>query len=126
MKKVIDPEQNALGAYSPALRVGKRLYISGQIPLDPETGNILSDDIARATTVVMRKIKTLVDAAGLGMHDIVKTTIYLRDMDDFAVVNAAYEAELDAPYPARATVAVSALPKNAALEIEAIAEADES
>ncbi|MGF1509448.1 MAG: RidA family protein [Myxococcota bacterium] len=118
-----DSAPAALGPYSQALQVTgatQMLFCSGQIPLDPVTGN-LEDEPAEATKVCMNNLRVVLAAGGMSLQDVVKTTIYLRDMADFAAVNEAYGSFFEGPPPARATVQVSALPKNARVEIDAIA-----
>jgi 2-iminobutanoate/2-iminopropanoate deaminase len=111
----------AIGPYSPAIAVGEWLFISGQIPLDPSTGLLIDGGIAAETRRVLDNIGALLTAAELSFADVVRTTIYLADMSDFAAVNEIYAAYFPAPAPARATVQVSRLPKDARLEIDAIA-----
>lgn len=109
-----------VGPYSPALRCGKWVFISGQIPLD-SLGNLVTGDIHQQTERVLANIKTQLEAAGCSMADVCKTTIFLRDMEDFAAVNTIYRLAFPEPFPARSTVGVAALPKDAQIEIEAIA-----
>jgi len=111
----------AIGPYSPALRAGEWLFVSGQIGLDPATGQLVEGGIAAQTRRVLDNIGALLKAAGLSFSDVVRTTIFLADMNDFASVNEIYAAYFPAPAPARATVQVSRLPKDARLEIDAIA-----
>ena len=111
----------AIGPYSHAVRTGQLLFISGQVPIDPATGNLVDGDIAAQTQRVMRNLDAVLKAAGLSLNDVVRTTIFLVDMNDFAAVNAAYGTFFSDPYPARATVQVSRLPKDARVEIDAIA-----
>ena len=111
----------AIGPYSPALRAGEWLFVSGQIGLDPSTGQLVEGGIAAQTRRVLDNIGALLRAAGLSFSDVVRTTIFLADMNDFASVNEIYAAYFPAPAPARATVQVSRLPKDARLEIDAIA-----
>lgn len=111
----------AIGPYSQAVRVSKFLFLSGQIPLDPSTGELVSGTIEEETTRVMENIKAVLAAAGADMASIVKTTIFLTDLGDFAVVNATYGKYFTADPPARSTVQVAALPKGARVEIECIA-----
>jgi len=109
-----------VGPYSPALRCGNWIFISGQIPLDP-LGNLIIGDILQQTERVLYNIKTQLEAAGCSMADVCKTTIFLRNMEDFAAVNTIYSLAFPEPFPARSTVEVTALPKGARIEIEAIA-----
>jgi 2-iminobutanoate/2-iminopropanoate deaminase len=113
-----------LGPYSQAVRVGDTLYTSGQIPIDPATGNLVPGGIAEQTTRVLDNLKAVLTAAGLDLAHVVKTTVFLKDLADFAAMNAIY-AKYFAPEgvvaPARSTVQVAALPKDSLVEIECIA-----
>jgi 2-iminobutanoate/2-iminopropanoate deaminase len=111
----------AIGPYSQGVRAGDYIFFSGQIPLDPTTGEVVGDDIAAQTERVMANMEALLNAAGLGFGQVVKTTIYLTDMNDFAVVNGIYGRHFSGTFPARATVQVAALPKGVGVEIEWIA-----
>lgn len=111
----------AIGPYSPALRVGNLLFLSGQIPLDPATGQIVEGDIKAQATRVLENIGGLLRAAGADFPHVARTTIFLADMGDFAAVNEIYAQYFSAPYPARATVEVARLPKDVRIEIDAIA-----
>jgi 2-iminobutanoate/2-iminopropanoate deaminase len=111
----------AIGPYSHAVRSGQLLFVSGQVPIDPATGNLVDGDISAQTQRVMQNIDAVLRAAGLSLKDVVRTTIFLADMNDFAAVNAVYGTFFSDPYPARATVQVSRLPKDARVEIDAIA-----
>jgi 2-iminobutanoate/2-iminopropanoate deaminase len=111
----------AIGPYSPAVRVGNLLFLSGQIPLDPASGQLLEGDIRAQTTRVLQNIGELLKAGGATFADVVRTTIFLADMGDFAVVNEIYATYFSAPYPARATVQVARLPRDVRVEIDAIA-----
>lgn len=111
----------ALGPYSQAVQAGEFLYCSGQIPLVPATGEMVVGGIAEQTVQVMENLKQVLHAAGTDFSSVVKTTIYLADMSDFATVNEQYGGYFEALAPARATVQVAALPKNARIEIEAVA-----
>jgi 2-iminobutanoate/2-iminopropanoate deaminase len=113
----------AIGPYSQAVRAGELLFLSGQIPLDPATGEIVAGDVASQTERVMKNLAAVLGAAGRGLDDVVKTTIYLVDLGSFATVNEVYGRFFRAPYPARATVQVAALPRGALVEIDAIARA---
>jgi 2-iminobutanoate/2-iminopropanoate deaminase len=110
-----------IGPYSAALRAGSLVFISGQIPLDPATGRIVEGDVAAQTRRVLDNIAALLDAAALGLGDVVRTTIYLADMNDFAAVNEVYRTYFSEPYPARSTVQAARLPRDARIEIDAIA-----
>lgn len=116
----------AIGPYSQAVRVGDTLYASGQVALDPVTGQLVEGGVPEQTVRVFENIKAVLQEAGLGLADVVKTTVFLKNMSDFAAMNAIYERYL-APEgvvaPARSTIAVAALPKDALVEIEVIAKA---
>ncbi len=111
----------AIGPYSQAIRAGSLVFLSGQIPLDPATGALVQGDIAAQTTRVMENLRAVLAAAGCSFADVVRTTIYLVDLAHFATVNETYGRFFEAPFPARATVQVAALPKGAQVEIDAIA-----
>ena len=111
----------AIGPYSQAVRVGDLVFCSGQIPLDPATGALVEGDFAVHTRRVLDNLAAVLAGAGLGMNDVVRTTIYLVDLADFAEVNRIYVEYFAAPYPARSTVQAAALPKNARVEIDVIA-----
>jgi len=111
----------AIGPYSHAVRAGQLLFISGQVPIDPATGELVDGDITAQTQRVMKNLDAVLRAGGLSFRDVVRTTIFLADMGDFASVNSVYGTFFSEPYPARATVQVSRLPKNARVEIDAIA-----
>jgi 2-iminobutanoate/2-iminopropanoate deaminase len=119
----------AIGPYSQAIRTGDTLYTSGQIPIDPKTGAFVSGGITEQTTQVLENLKAILAQAGLDMIHVVKTTVFLKDMKDFAAMNEVYARYL-APEgiipPARSTVQVAALPKDALVEIEVIAKDDTS
>ena len=123
MRKVISTEQApaAVGPYSQAIRAGHYLFVSGQLPIDPATGQLLEGSIADQTRQVLENILAILRAAGLQKSNLVKTTVYLSNMDDFTAVNEVYAAIFDKEPPARACVEVSRLPKDALIEIEAIA-----
>jgi 2-iminobutanoate/2-iminopropanoate deaminase len=111
----------AIGPYSPAIRAGNLLFLSGQIPIDPATGTLVDGDIAAQTEQVMRNICALLGAAGAGVEHLVRTTVFLADMDEFAAMNECYARFLADPPPARATVQVARLPRDVRVEIDAIA-----
>lgn len=111
----------AIGPYSQAVRSGGTLYISGQLPVDPDTGAIAAEDAAGQARQSLENIKAILEEAGLGMDAVVKTTVLLADMADFAAMNEVYGAYFSEPYPARAAFQVAALPKGAKVEIEAVA-----
>jgi len=110
----------AIGPYSQAIRAGGLVFTAGQIGLDPGTGELVDGVVAQAERA-LRNLTAVLDAAGTSFERVVKTTIFLADMGDFAAVNEAYAAHVSSPYPARSTVAVRELPKGALVEIEAIA-----
>jgi len=111
----------AIGPYSQAVIADGFLFVSGQIPLDPETGQIVSGSIEDEAVRVMSNLSAILEEAGVGMADIVKTTIYLTDLADFAKVNEVYGRYFSSDPPARVTVQVAGLPKGARMEIDAIA-----
>ncbi|MCA9647167.1 MAG: RidA family protein [Polyangiaceae bacterium] len=111
----------AIGPYSQAVRTGDLLFLSGQIPLDPKSGELVSGSVADETHRVMQNLGAVLKAAGSGYGDVVKTTIYLMDMADFTQVNEVYATYFDENPPARATVQVAGLPKGVRVEIDAIA-----
>jgi 2-iminobutanoate/2-iminopropanoate deaminase len=111
----------AIGPYSQAIQSGDLVFLSGQVPIDPSTGELVAGDIAAQTERVLDNLGAVLAAAGCGFADVVKTTIYLVDLNDFQVVNQTYAKRFLAAPPARATVQVSALPKGARVEIDAIA-----
>lgn len=113
----------AIGPYVQGVDLGSMIITSGQIPVDPKTGNV-ADDIAAQTRQSLDNVQAIVEAAGLKVGDIVKTTVFVKDLNDFATVNATYEAffsEHQASFPARSCVEVARLPKDVKIEIEAIA-----
>ena len=111
----------AIGPYSPAIRAGQLLFVSGQIALDPATGQMIDGDIGAQTRRVLDNVGALLKAAGLSFPDVVRTTIFLADINDFASVNEIYGTYFSPPAPARATVQVARLPKDARVEIDVIA-----
>lgn len=111
----------AIGPYSPALRAGNVLFISGQIPIDPATGALTGGDITAQTERVMRNIGALLTAAGLGFEHVVRTTVFLADLGEFAAMNDCYARFVTDPPPARSTVQVARLPRDVKVEIDAIA-----
>jgi reactive intermediate/imine deaminase len=111
---------DAIGPYSQAVKVGNTVWLSGQIPLDPETMEMVDGDAGAQATQVFRNLEAVADAAGGSLNDAVKINISLTDLDDFAAVNEVMSRFLAEPYPARACVQVAALPRGAAVEIEAI------
>ena len=122
-KKIINtPEAPAaIGPYSQAVVAGGVMYMSGQIALDPESGEMLEGDVEAQTEQVIKNMSAVLNAYGLGFEHLVRTTIFLVDMDDFSKVNAIYGEQFDEAPPARATVAVAQLPRGAKVEIDGIA-----
>ncbi|HEX8255360.1 MAG TPA: RidA family protein [Chthoniobacterales bacterium] len=127
MKQIISTTEApaAVGPYSQAVRVGQFVFTAGQIPLDPKTGQIVSQDIAEQTRRVLDNLTAVLKADNLTFGHIVKTTIFLMDMNDFQAVNEIYASYFNAQPPARSTVQVSGLPKGARVEIECIAVSDQ-
>lgn len=124
MKKVICTSKapSAIGPYSQAIQVGNLVYTSGQIPIDPTTGKIVDGGIKEQTCQSLLNIKAILEEGGLTMNNVVKTTVFMADMNDFADMNTVYADFFAEPYPARSAVAVKSLPKGALVEIEVIAE----
>ena len=110
----------AIGPYSQAIRAGSTVYLSGQIPLDPATGELVAGGIEAQTVRVFENLKAVADAAGGSLRQAVKINIYLTDLSHFATVNAVMARYFEQPYPARATLGVAALPRGAAVEADAI------
>jgi 2-iminobutanoate/2-iminopropanoate deaminase len=110
----------AIGPYSQAIRAGELLFVSGQVPLDPATGELIEGDVAAQTHRVLQSLEAIVRAAGATLDDVVKTTVYLADMNDFVAMNRVYATWFANPAPARAAVQVARLPKDAQIEIDAI------
>lgn len=123
MKKIIHTENAPapIGPYSQAVRIDSFLYLSGQIAIDPATGVYTPADAAKETQQVMRNLGAVLDAAGLSFAHVIKTSIFLKDMNDFSKVNEVYGQYFSADFPARETVQVSVLPKDARVEISMIA-----
>jgi len=111
----------AIGPYSQAIQAGNTIYVSGQLPIDPATGAFAGDDIASQTRQSLTNMKNILIEAGTDMSAVVKTTVLLADIADFAAMNAVYAEFFSAPYPARAAFQVACLPKNALVEIECVA-----
>jgi len=111
----------AIGPYSQGAVAGGFLFTAGQIALDPATGEVVAGDVAAQATRVLQNLAAVLSAAGASWSDVVKTTVYLQDMNDFAKVNEAYSAALGAARPARTTVAVAGLPRGVRVEIDAVA-----
>ena len=124
MKKVISTSKApaAIGPYSQAIQVGNLVYTSGQIPIDPATGVFAEGGIKEQTRQSLLNVKAILEEAGLTMNDVVKTTVFMADMNDFADMNAVYATFFSEPYPARSAVAVKTLPKGALVEIEVVAD----
>jgi 2-iminobutanoate/2-iminopropanoate deaminase len=118
---ITSAKSKPIGPYSPAIDTGDLLFISGQIPLDAATGKLVAGDIAAQARQALDNLEAILEAAGLTFADVVKTTIFLTSMGDFAAVNEVYKAYVCEPYPARSTIAVAALPMGAKVEIEMIA-----
>lgn len=114
----------AIGPYSSALRVGSLLFVSGQVPVDPDTGAMVEGTIGDQTRRVLLNMQALVEAAGLTMAHVVRTTVYLADMNDFGAMNDVYRTFFTEPFPARSTVQAARLPRDSRIEIDAIASVD--
>ena len=123
MKKALATKQApaAIGPYSQAVRLGEMLFVSGQLGIDPVTGNFISGSVKEHTEQIFSNIQAILSEAGFSLIQVVKTTVFLADMADFAEMNKVYANYFEEPYPARSTVAVKTLPKNALVEIEVIA-----
>ena len=123
MKKVIKTTNApaAIGPYNQAIQVGNLVYTSGQIPIDPATGNFVEGGIKEQTRQSLLNVKAILEEAGLTMSDVIKTTVFMADMNDFSDMNAVYSEFFPEPYPARSAVAVKTLPKGALVEIEVVA-----
>jgi len=121
--KIISTENapQAIGPYSQALDLGNFIFLSGQVPLDPTTMQITGDDISEQSEQVFKNIKAVLTAAGLSLDNVVKTTVFLKDMNDFSTMNAIYESNFGDHKPARSAVEVARLPKDSLVEIECIA-----
>ena len=124
MKQVIhtDSATAAIGPYSQAIQIGDLLFVSGQVPIDPSTGAIVEGDIKAQAQQSLNNLKAILNAAGTNMGAVVKTTVFLADMNDFAAMNEVYAQFFQEPFPARSAVQVARLPKDAKVEIEAIAQ----
>ena len=123
MKKAIATTQApaAIGPYSQAVNISNTTYFSGQLGVDPATGDFVSGGVKEQTEQVFKNICAILKEAGLSLNQVVKTTVFLADMNDFATMNGVYANHFEEPYPARSTVAVKTLPKNALVEIEVVA-----
>lgn len=124
MKQVIhtDSAPAAIGPYSQAIQIGDLLFVSGQVPIDPSTGAIVEGDVKAQAQQSLNNLKAILNAAGTNMGAVVKTTVFLADMNDFAAMNEVYAQFFQEPFPARSAVQVGRLPKDAKVEIEAIAQ----
>jgi 2-iminobutanoate/2-iminopropanoate deaminase len=116
-----DKAPEAIGPYAQAVKIGEMLFTSGQIPIDPKTGALVQGDIKEQMHQVMKNLQEVLKAAGGNFKDVVKTTIFLTDLNHFSLINEIYQSYLEQPYPARSCVEVSALPKGAQVEVEMIA-----
>ncbi len=123
MKEIISTENapGAIGPYSQAIKAGGMIFCSGQIPIDPATGNFVSDVVSEQTEQVLKNLSEVLKAAGASLNDVVKTTVFLADMNDFAEMNEVYGRFFSENKPARATVQAARLPRDAKVEIECIA-----
>jgi 2-iminobutanoate/2-iminopropanoate deaminase len=113
----------ALGPYSQAIRWGDLIFVSGQIPIDPATSQVVGDDVAAQTERVLKNLAAILEAAGASLGQVLKTTVYLRDLNDFGKMNEVYARFFSEQPPARATVQVARLPRDVSVEIEAVAAA---
>jgi 2-iminobutanoate/2-iminopropanoate deaminase len=123
MKEIISTQNapGAIGPYSQAVKVGGFVFCSGQIPIDPQTGNFVSDDVAEQSVQVLKNLSAVLEAAGSGLNNVVKTTVFLADMNDFTAMNEVYARFFGDNKPARATVQAARLPRDARVEIECVA-----
>jgi 2-iminobutanoate/2-iminopropanoate deaminase len=125
MKDIVNSDRGPkpIGPYSQAVKINGLLYLSGQIPLDPKTNEMVGGDIKAQTERVLENIKGILEAAGSNLHHVVKTTVFLKDMNEFPAMNEVYGKYFTIAHPARSTVQVTRLPKDASVEIEVIASA---
>ena len=125
-KKIISSEKipAAIGPYSPAVKVGKLIFISGQLPIEPESGNLVKRDIKKQTRQILENLTVILELYSLNLENVVKTTVFLKNMDDFSEFNKAYAQYFTEKFPARSCVEVARLPKDAEIEIEAMAICD--
>ena len=123
MKQIINTKAApaAIGPYSQAIQVGNLVYTSGQIPINPATGSFVEGGIQEQTRQSLNNVKAILEEAGLGMETVIKTTVFMADMGDFAAMNEVYAQFFVEPYPARSAIAVKTLPKGALVEIEVVA-----
>jgi len=115
-----DKAPSAIGPYSQAVKTDTMVYVSGQLAFDPATGNLITDDIKTETRQAMTNLKTILEAAGSSLQKVVKTTLFIKNMDDFPLVNEVYGEFFSDNYPARACVEVARLPRDANFEVEAV------
>ena len=120
-ESIFPPKPKVAGPYSPAVRAGGFVYLSGQIPADPHTGELVTGDIQAQCSRVFENLKLVLTEAGLGLEDVVKANVYLKDMNNFAAMNETYGSYFPANPPARTTVEVARLPRDVGIEIEMIA-----
>ena len=120
-ESIFPPKPKVAGPYSPAVRAGGFVYLSGQIPADPDTGELVTGDIQAQCSRVFENLKLVLTEAGLGLEDVVKANVYLKDMNNFAAMNETYGSYFPANPPARTTVEVARLPRDVGIEIEMIA-----
>ena len=125
MKEIVTTDRGPkpIGPYSQAVKTSGFLFLSGQVALDPKTGDLIGTDVRQQTERVMENIKGILEAAGSNLHHVIKTTVFLKDMNDFPAMNEVYGRYFSAAPPARSTVQVARLPKDASVEIEVIASA---
>ena len=123
MKEIISTSKApaAIGPYSQGVKVGNMVFVSGQIPIDPETGNIVEGGIKEQTRRVLENIKAILESIGGSLNNVVKTTVFMVDLSEFSEMNEVYKEYFSGNFPARSTVQVSALPKNVKIEIEVVA-----
>jgi 2-iminobutanoate/2-iminopropanoate deaminase len=123
MKDIVTTDRGPkpIGPYSQAIRANNFLFVSGQVAIDPKSNEFVGGDIGRQTTQALENVKGILEAAGVNLHHVVKTTVFLKDMNDFAAMNEVYAGFFGAAAPARSTVEVRRLPKDALVEIETIA-----
>jgi 2-iminobutanoate/2-iminopropanoate deaminase len=123
VKEIISTENapSAIGPYSQAVKTGNMIFVSGQIPIDPQTGEFVSNDVTEQTQQVLKNLSAVLEAAGSNLNEVVKTTVFLADMNDFTAMNAVYAEYFIANKPARATVQAACLPRDARVEIDCIA-----
>lgn len=123
MKETISTNNapSAIGPYSQAIKAGNMIFVSGQIPINPETGEFVSTDVKEQTVQVLKNLSAVLEAAGATLNDVVKTTVFLEDMNDFGVMNEIYGEYFNRNKPARATVQAARLPRDARVEIDCIA-----